>query len=346
MKIAIDVSPLKSGHRVRGVGSYTRQLVKALLKIDQKNEYLLVENRQKAADADLIHYPFFSPFFRTLPLSQKKPTVVTIHDLIPLVFPKRYPPGLKGKARFQLQKTALKSTAAVITDSQASKKDIVRYLGYPQEKIFVIYLAAGEEFRPLKDQAQLTRVRKKYSLPQKFVLYVGDVNYNKNVLGLAKACRKIKTPLVIAGKQAAQKDFDQAHPENQPLVQLIKEFGDDPRVLRLGFVPSENLVALYSLASLYCQPSFYEGFGLPVLEAMSCGAPVVASNFSSLPEICGQAAHLVDPRQGLAEGIKLVLNNPKLRKKLAELGPNQAKLFSWAKTAQETIKVYEKANQN
>ncbi|HUW22045.1 MAG TPA: glycosyltransferase family 1 protein [Candidatus Bathyarchaeia archaeon] len=348
MNIAVDISPLKSGHRYRGIGKYTQKLVDNLQKVDCQNRFFLIsdKDRRLISQADLIHYPFFDLFFLTLPVVKRVKTVVTIHDLIPLVFPVQYPPGIRGKIKFGLQKLSLKNTKAVITDSYSSKRDILRFLKIPANKIFIVYLAPDEDFRPLGNKAVLAAIREKYRLPPSFVLYVGDVNYNKNVLGLIKACLEIKMPVVIIGKQAVQSDFNPDHPENQPLALLIKVYGDNKGVIRLGFVPTKDLVAIYNLASVYCQPSFYEGFGLPLLEAMRCGCPVVSSNRSSLPEVCGKAAVLVNPKpDGLARGLKLVLNDLALRKKLVEKGFRQASNFSWIKTARKTIEIYEKVYQ-
>lgn len=345
MKVVIDVSPLKSGHQFRGIGTYTRNLIAALKKIDKKNEYELVDSPQKAKAADIVHYPFFDLFFLTLPLVKRKKTVVTIHDLTPLVFPRHYPPGIKGNVRFFVQKISLRGAKAIITDSQNSKKDIVRFLKIPEKKVNVAYLAASPAFRQINLSAsQSKKLKTKYKLPSKFVLYVGDVNYNKNVLALVGACKKIKIPVVIVGKQATQIDFDRTHPENQPLVQLIKQYGNDPQVIRTGFIPEEDLIGLYNLADVYCQPSLYEGFGLSILEAMACGCPVVASKISSLPEICGQAAIFVTPadRVNISRGISQVLENRNLRLELVQKGFQQAKKFSWQKTSLATIKIYEK----
>ena len=345
MKVAIDVSPLKSVHRFRGIGSYTENLTKALQSLGKSDlEVELVEKGKALRDCDLIHYPYFDLFLMTLPLISKRKTVVTIHDTTPLVFPKHYPSGIKGRFKLEAQKLALKTINGVITDSKNSKKDIIKYLGYPEKKIYVIYLAAADIFRPAKEEKSLEKIRKKYQLPRKFVLYVGDVNYNKNVLGLIKACKSIKIPLVIVGKQAVQKEFDKTHIENQPLVQLIKLYGKDPGVLRLGFVPNEDLAIIYNLATVYCQPSFYEGFGLPVLEAMACGTPVVTSKKSSLPEIAGEAAILVDPYDinDIANGLTAAMENGSLREDLIRKGPEQAKKFSWEKTANETYKIYQR----
>jgi len=345
MKVAIDISPLKSAHQFRGIGAYTKQLVKALQSLKVADFAVeLIEKGGPAKDCDLIHYPYFDLFWTTLPLIKKRRTVVTVHDVTPLVFPKHYPPGIKGRLKLQAQKLSLRRVDAVICDSKNSKNDIFDYLNYPKEKIFVVYLAPSTEFRPIKSILKLQKVKKKYKLPSKFVLYVGDVNYHKNILGLAKACKLIGFPLVIVGKQAAEKKFDRPHVENQPLTQLMKLYGKDPQIFRLGFVPEEDLVVIYNLATVYCQPSFYEGFGLPVIEAMACGTPVVTSQESSLPEVAGEAAVTVDPDDinDIAHGLKLALEDSDLREDLIQRGLKQAKKFSWERTAHETYKVYQK----
>jgi glycosyltransferase involved in cell wall biosynthesis len=231
-----------------------------------------------------------------------------------LLFPKAYPPGIRGKVKFILQKQTLQKVTHVITDSKTSKADIVKYLDYPQEKISVIYLA------PANDRSTKTpkdEVIEKYHLPPRFILYVGDINYNKNVLGLISACKLINIPLVIVGKQAVSDDYDATHTENQPLVELIRRYGKDTDIIRLGFIEEANLKTIYQLAAVYCQPSFYEGFGLPVLEAMSHGCPVVAANTGSLPEICGGAAIMCKPTStSIAEALHKTLQDENLRQNL------------------------------
>lgn len=339
MKVAIDVSPLKSAHQFRGVGSYTKRLVEALQLIKLPNfSVQLVEKGKIPDNCDIVHYSYFDLFWLTLPLRKPKPTVVTIHDVIPLVFPQHFPPGIKGKIKFQIQKFSLREVKAVITDSQNSKIDVFKYLNYPKERIYVVPLAPGKEFRRLE-------AGKKYKLPQRFVLYVGDVNYNKNIPGLVKACEKIKVPLVIVGKQAVEKDIDRRHPENKDLVWLQDHRNQS--VILTGFVPNEDLVAIYNLAAVYCQPSFYEGFGLPVLEAMACGCPVVAANTSSLPEVCGKAAVMVNPYDinDIVTGLKKVLYDISIYDILRKRESAWVKKFTWEKTARETIKVYQKVYQ-
>jgi len=345
MKVAIDISPLKSAHQFRGIGIYTKRLVAALQSLKVTDFTVeLVEKGGPPKDCDLIHYPYFDLFWPTLPLIKKKKTVVTIHDVTPLVFPKHYPPGIKGKLRFQKQKLALKTVNAVICDSKNSKQDIAKHLDFPKDKIFVIYLAPGEEFQPVTSHRSLAIIKRKYHLPNQFVLYVGDVNYNKNIRGLVKACEKTKTPLVIVGKQAVEKKIDRTHPENRDLVWLQEKAKEKSSIILTGFVPDEDLVIIYSLASVYCQPSFYEGFGLPVLEAMACGTPVVTSKKSSLPEIAGKAAVMVDPNDinDIANGLTVAIEDEDLREDLIQRGLKQAKKFSWEKTAKETIDVYKK----
>ena len=342
IKVAVDSGPTKSGDAVRGIGVHTANLVKYLRKLKDLNIDVVDFSKVDLGKYDIAHYQKFNPYFFSVPFIKKTKTVLTIHDLIYLIYPKAYSSGIKGKLKFMLQKFLIKKADAVITISETSKKDIVRFLGIPQEKIHVIYLAPREIFRPITDQKLLNKVKNKYNLPGRFVLYVGDVNYNKNVLGLCKACKFAKIPLVIAGKQAASKDFDRAHPENKLLVKLLKEYGEDPDVMRIGFVPDEDLVGVYNLASLYCQPSFYEGFGLPVLEAMASGCPIVASKTQALVEIAEPGAIFANPKDAadIAEKIALLLKDSTLRAQLIETGKVFVKKYSWEKVARATHNVY------
>jgi len=344
MKVAIDSGPLTSGHSIRGVGFYTRQLGGALKK--EKSVEVDVVDFAKAdlSHYDIVHYPAFHPYFLTLPFSLQAKTVVTIHDLIPLIYPKQYPAGLRGKLKFLIQKLLVSRVDAVITVSETSKKDIVRLLGIPPEKVDVTYEAAGEIFQPIKDEKALTKIKNKYDLPSKFILYVGDVNYNKNVAGLADACKLLGVPLVIVGKQAKIEGFDRSHPENRAFVKLLEKYGNDPEIIRVGFVPDEDLVAIFNLASVYCQPSFYEGFGLPVLQAMACGIPVVCAKTQALVEIAKAASLFADPKdpKDISEKIKQVLTDNELRSQLVETGKLLVKNYSWEKTAKATVDVYRK----
>lgn len=342
IKVAIDTGPLKSGDAVRGIGVHTKLLVEYLKSLKDIKIDLVDITSADLSGYDIIHYQKFHPYVMSIPFFKKGKSILTIHDLIYLIYPKAYPPGIKGKIKYWLQKLLVKRMEAIITISETSKKDIVRFLGIPQEKIQVIYLAPPEIFRPITDGKSLTATKRKYHLPDRFVLYVGDVNYNKNILGLIRACKMAKVPVVIVGKQAASKDFDPNHIENRPLVTLIKKYKDDKSVIRLGFVEDTDLVRIYNLASLYCQPSFYEGFGLPVLEAFASGVPVVASKTQALVEIGEPACLFADPKdpRDIGEKISMILEDENLRNQLIETGKVFVKNYSWEKTVRQTADVY------
>lgn len=348
MRIAIDVTPIENNaslHKVRGAGFYIENLKKSLLQYFPDNEYnFFVRGNNLTGKINLIHYPYFEPFFLTLPIVNKYKTIVTVHDLTPLVFPKYFQPGIKGRIKWTFQKMALKKADAVITDSESSKKDISKYTGISEEKIYVIYLAAGEEFKEYEVSSIKYKVLKeKYNLPGKFALYVGDVTWNKNLPTLIEAVKKVDVPLVMVGKALVNSNYDKSNPWNQHLVKVQELVKNSKNVKCLGFVPTEDLVSLYNMATVFVMPSIYEGFGLPVLEAMNCGCPVVTAKGGSLPEIVGDAGNYVDAYslESIAKGIKDVFNNKNLQEELSKKGLIQAKKFSWRKTAEETIMVYE-----
>lgn len=343
MKIAIDISPLQSGHKVRGVGFYITHLRKALEQYYPDNRYHFFNHPSEIPhNVDLVHYPYFEPFFLTLPLIKKHKTIVTVHDLMPLVFPEQFPAGIKGNLRWHIQKFALQQVDAVLTDSKTSKEDIVRIAGVPEKKVGIAYLAAGEEFKHHETMHQHIEILKKYSLPEKFVLYVGDVTWNKNLPRLVQAIKESNLTLVMVGKSIASDTFDATNPWNRDLVKVQKETKDDKRFIKLGFVSDEDLVALYNRATVFAFPSLYEGFGLPVLEAMQSGCPVVTTKEGSLPEVAGDNAYFVDGYDvtNIANGISEVFFNQKIQNSLTRKGLEQAKQFSWKKTVHETMKIY------
>jgi glycosyltransferase involved in cell wall biosynthesis len=359
MKIAIDISPLETGHKVRGVGFYLKHLKNALISYHPEHRYYYFTQKSEIpADADIVHYPYFEPFFITLPVFKKHKTIVTVHDLTPLVFPKHFPVGIRGNISWQIQKFNLKKSDAIITDSFSSQKDISKYAGIPATKIHTVYLAAGEEFRqtarfaarrangPLRSEAsnRQTEIIKKYNLPEKFVLYVGDVTWNKNLPRLIRAMKQINIPLVMVGKSIVQKDFDKTNVWNQDLVEVQKLTDGDSRFIKLGFIPTEDLVVIYNSAAVFIMPSIYEGFGLPIIEAMQSGCPVIAAEGGSLPEIAEDAAYYMDnyDTESIAKGIEKVISSKKLQEELSKKGLEQAKKFSWKKTAEKTIAVYKK----
>jgi glycosyltransferase involved in cell wall biosynthesis len=342
MKIAIDISSTKSDHKFRGIGFYTQNLVEQLKKLQDKNFQLITFSKQKPT-VDLYHFPAFSPFFFSLAFNLINQSVITIHDLIPLQFPKYFSAGVKGNLRWQIQKRFLKKAKKIITDSQASKKAITEIANIPQKKIEVVYLGANPVFKPLSNNKRLQQIGQKFNLPKKFVLYVGDLNWNKNVNLLAQACIELKLSLVVVGKQAINQNIDTQHPWNQELAKFQKLAQENKEIIKcLGFVSDEELNAIFNLASCLVCPSLAEGFGLPVLEAMQAGCPVICSNSSSLPEVGGEAVLYFDPRSKteLKKQLEKIWENPKMSDDLRKKGIEQAKKFSWQKTAQQTLEIY------
>lgn len=340
MKIGIDVSNLHKFSKGRGIGYYSQYLIDSLRKYTDL-ELQVIEDPSDKPEVDIIHYPYFDFFRTTLPLNKKVPTVVTIHDVIPLIFPNHYPPGIKGRLKHLVQRYALKNIDAVITDSNSSKQDINKYLNMPINKIFTVYLSAAEHFRIIKDSKTLIKVKEKYKLPEQFVLYVGSVNWNKNLNNLVKASINAGVDLVMVGKDFANKE-NLNHPERKEFRRFIENFVDNPKIHVIGFVEDEDLVSIYNLASITLLVSFYEGFGLSILESQACGTPVITSHVSSMPEVAGKGALLIDPEnvEEINKAIISIFEDNKLSKDLVNKGLRNSGKYSWKNVAIETSRVY------
>lgn len=302
------------------------------LSLGQHMEFLRV--RDKAA---VYHYPHFD-----MPLGMRGPKLfMTIHDLYPLVLP-GYCSGMKrAYFKYLCRKNGARA-ARIITISQCTKRDILKHLGLPERKIVVIPQGVSEAYRPIKDREAWDRVQKRYQLPKHFILYCGNHKKHKNLERLLEAYARLpgslrgSVALILTGPITA---------ETHRLHELAERLGLAARVQFLGMVPGEDLPVLYNLAGLVVQPSLYEGFGLPMVEAMACGTPVVYANAGALPEVAGPAGRKFDPYdlEGMADalrkGIEQDMGNELCRKQSRQ----QAALFGWDKTAALTYAQYERA---
>ena len=376
MKIGINA--LFFQYPATGSGQYMLHLLQALSEVDKKNEYVLLgpqpigDNRETAfpyqvrpvpglvasndnieklvweqitgpaaarkAGVDIFHVPYFAP-----PLLPRTPTIVTIHDVIPMRLP-AYQPDARVKAYMSLVSRASHRASMIITVSQHAKRDIVEVLQLPEERIRVIYEAAGDEYRPVTDPQVLAAARQRYGLNEQYVFYLGGLDQRKNVTQLVRAFAEVyrqmgdpRLQLLVAGNPDKQKG--PLFPDPRPVAADLGMTGQ----IIYRFIEEEDKPAIYSGASLFVFPSLYEGFGLDPLEAMSCGTAVVCSNRSSLPEVVGDAAISVDPEdlRALIDAMRRVLSDSDLRADLQVRSLRRAAQFSWHKTALETLAVYE-----
>lgn len=335
---------MHSFSRTRGVGVYVDNLILSLEKYTD-HKVILIEKEGRNYQIDVLHFPFFDLFKTTLPLIKKIPTVVTIHDVTPLIFPSHYPPGIKGIISNYYQKISLKNVKAVITDSYCSKKDIRNYLDVEEGKVFVVYLSQPDYFKPIKDRVILDKTSRKYKLPKQFALFTGSNNWNKNILNMSEACMRANIDLVIVGK-SFEDETNLIHSELSSFTKFLEKYKNHPKIHLLGYVNNEDLVILINLSAIVLLPSFYEGFGFPILEGQACGVPVITSNISSMPELASEAALLVNPYSvdEITDAILKIKKNPAFRQALIRKGLNNAKRFSWEKTAIETSNVYKYAS--
>ena len=286
--------------------------------------------------ANVAHIPHWAPplFFSLAPV------VVTIHDLIPRLLP-LYRGHILARAYTALVSAATPRASLILADSEASRLDILRDLGLPEKKVRRIYLAADQRYRPDGDPAVDQASRQKYGLPEKYVLYLGGFDVRKNVPALLEAWAQSSlarhSPLVLGGSVPA--------PDGRLFADyagLVARLGLADAVKFIGPVAEADKPALYRGAAVFVYPSRYEGFGLPPLEAMACGTPVVTTSCASLPEVVGEAGLVVSPddARALGEAIRTCLTEPATAQALRERGWQQARRFSWEDTARETAAAY------
>ena len=370
MRIAIDAHSVGTG--LGGNESYATNLIEALAEIDPNNSYTLYVTRREAVErfsnrwrnfsvratlphtpliripltlsaelrrnpVDVLHVQFTSPPFSPCPV------VVSIHDLSFEHLPQTF----KWRSRKQLRITVRRSAreaAHVIALSEHARQDIVETYGLAPEKVTAIPLAAADHFRPISDDEELQRVRQTYGIVGEYILSVGAIQPRKNLSRLIDAYSRLRraTPegnlpkLVLAGKCAWL---------YEETLRTIRELQVSDSVILTGYVPDSDLPGLYSGALCFVYPSYFEGFGLPPLEAMKCGAPVIVGNQTSLPEVVGDAGLLVDPfdADAIAGAIDRVIRDSNLRAELGRKGLARAQLFDWRETARQTLRVYQQA---
>jgi glycosyltransferase involved in cell wall biosynthesis len=292
--------------------------------------------RERAA---LAHVPYFGS-----PLFPPTRTVVTIHDLIPLVLP-AYRGSPLVRAYTTLAALSARRADAILADSECSKRDIVDLLKIDAARVRVVYLAADARYRPLENPAQIEATRAKYALPEKYLLYLGGYDQRKNVRVLVEAFARLPEfyragyRLALAGVNLGRDSEFFPDPRRRARGAMLP----DDAICPVGWVDEADKPALYAGAAVFLFPSLYEGFGLPPLEALGCGTPVLCAHASSLPEVVGAAAITLPPNDATAwaDAIRAVLTDDARRVVLRERGIAQAQKFSWARCAEETLAVYD-----
>jgi glycosyltransferase involved in cell wall biosynthesis len=286
--------------------------------------------------ADLLHVNYVAP-----PLGAC-PHVVTVHDISYEFYPDFFSPRDRWMLRIMVPLTARRA-AHVITVSQHAKREIVSRYGLSPARVTVTYEAAGEPFRPVTDEAALRAVRERYGLGSQYVLALGNLQPRKNIGRLVDAYARLRRDGQLAGVQLVL--VGKAQWRESEIYARVREAGLERDIVFPGYADDADLPALYSGALAFVFPSLYKGFGLPPLEAMACGTPVVTSNVASLPEVVGDAALTVNPTdvQALADAIHLVASRPGLRAHLVEKGLRRAAQFTWRRCAEETLAVYRAA---
>ncbi|MDP4143476.1 MAG: glycosyltransferase family 1 protein [Bacillota bacterium] len=370
MKIGIDGRAAK-WYRGTGIGTYTYQLVKCLNKLDLFNKYMLfipqscnfdinfnrnfklkniteniktnfwdevnIPNILMDKDIELYHVPQNGV---GLPIDKRCKFVITLHDVIPYKMPETVSDRYL-KIFLEELPSLINLCDGIITVSKYSKEDISKTFNYPKDKIYVTHLAAEDIYTPMDKYISKTLINQHYSIQGDFILYVGGFSPRKNIIGTIEAfanlLQRLKKDikLVVAGRKGKSYDI---------YIKKAQELGVENNVIFPGFIAMEHMPYLYSAAELLVYPSFYEGFGLPPIEAMACGVPVIASNTTSVPEVVDNSAILIDPQNAddICEAMYRVLSDERLYKELKVKGFSRASSLSWEKTSIETLEVYKK----
>lgn len=367
MKICIDARSVNL-HEGTGIGTYTKNLISEMININKEDVFNLIwtgkskeqflkdntnlilcsgrhgsffenhyiPNLIKEREIELYHIPQNGIGF---PFDYDVNTVVTIHDLIPYIMPETVGPGYLKRFLRDMPNIIDKSKG-ILTVSEYSKKDILRFFkGYPEDKIFVTPLSANYEFKPMDKKICRDVINKRYNFDCPYILYIGGFSARKNVKGIIDAFSKVYKSL--------NKDYKlllggSLKDEGISLKQYVEKINLEDKVIFTGFLDNSDLPILYNGADVFVYPSYYEGFGLPPLEAMSCKTCVITSNVTSIPEVTKDSAILINPNiEGeLSNSLYEVLSNDSLREELSENGYKRSLQFSWRQTAQNTLNAY------
>lgn len=371
MRIGIDYTA--AARQGAGIGRYTRGLIGALPVLDGKNSYRLfvagrgvgrrqldapnfrtcwvpLTDRETAILWQRLRLPvpvelflgpldlFHSPDF-VLPALLTRRTVLTVHDLSFLRVPECAHPWLRQYLARVVPRSVHRASL-VLADSECTRDDVVELLQVPRERVKVLYPGVEAHFQRVTDEDVLQAARQRFGLLRPFILGVSTLEPRKNFLGLIEAYarlierRHLPHELLIVGRRGWL---------YEPIFRRVKELGLGERVRFPGFVADDDLPVIYSLADCFAYPSFYEGFGIPILEAMSCGVPVVASKASSVPEVAGPAAIYVDPHdvESIVDALDRVLHDKDLRASLRRAGDQQARQFTWEKAGRRLLAAYQ-----
>jgi glycosyltransferase involved in cell wall biosynthesis len=366
MLIGIDASRATASERT-GTENYSLFLIRALLELDQRNQYRLYLNGPPSPDlfpvaenVELRWMPFprlwthvrlslemavrspdvlFVPA-HVLPAVHPRRSVVTIHDLGYLRYPEAHTRWSRWYLRWSTCYNA-RSAATVMVDSRATLQDLVKHCGTSPDKTHIVHPGCDPAFAEVRDEARVAEVCTHYGVQLPYLLFVGTLQPRKNLKVLLEAFSALvshdaATHLALVGRKGWL---------YEPLFAQVRQLGLEHRVHFTGYVPQADLPAVISGAHAFVLPSLYEGFGLPVLEALACGTPVICSNVSSLPEVAGDAAILIDPHDTaqLTQAMQRVLENAELRREMALKGLRQARRFSWERCARETLTLIESA---
>jgi glycosyltransferase involved in cell wall biosynthesis len=367
MQIAIDARS-STLHQGTGIGTYTNNLISEILSLDSNDEFTLfcsgkfnekfnkknvniiyssgrhggfyekcyIPNALNKIYANLYHIPQNGIGFD---FDTKIPTIVTIHDLIPYTMPETVGKGYLERFLSDMP-NIISNSCGILTVSEYSKKDILKFFSsYPEDKIFVTPLAANNNFKPLDKNACKLYVENTFNINDPYILYIGGFSLRKNALGLIKAFSKVYKDLNKSYKLLLGGSLKD---EGEKLFSFVKENNLQDKIIFCGYLEDSILPILYSGCDAFVYPSFYEGFGLPPLEAMSCKAPVITSAITSIPEVTGDSAILINPYNinELEEALVTLLNDETLQVRLSESGYLRSLNFTWTKTAQNTLKAY------